>query len=232
MTFVVFAYNFEHWKTQAGLFNLYMNGFIPDMVILQDKKPLNFRHSEYRITPKYEYLIHPKQICKRLDFKFMVCDHDEYRNDMYYNSEYGVILGARILKEKTIKQFKGIINIHPGILPGNRGLDNLKWSLILGLPVGVTSHFIDHRIDMGLKIMDRQIQIEPGDSIRDLYIKQRNTEQYLLIETMKLLQGCDFKVYEIPYSPKFDAVPIDADYQQLINDRTNNTAELPAQRIY
>lgn len=226
MTFVVFAYNFEHWKTQAGLFNLFMNGYTPDMVILQDKKPLNFRQSEYRITPKGEYLIHPRQICKKLDFKFMVCDHDDYRNDMYYNSEYGVILGARILKEKTIKQFKGIVNVHPGILPGNRGLDNLKWSLILGLPVGVTSHFIDEKIDMGTGIMQKQIEIESGDSIRDLYIKQRNAEQEVLIKTMKLIDEGLPELQPIPYSPKFDAVLIDADYQKLINERTNNIPEL------
>lgn len=226
MTFVVFAYNFEHWKTQAGLFNLFMNGYTPDMVILQGKKQLNFRQSEYRITPKGEYLINPKQICKKLGFRFMVCDHDDYRNDLYYESDYGVILGARILKQSTIEQYKGIINVHPGILPGNRGLDNLKWSLILGLPVGVTSHFIDYRIDMGTGIMQKQIEIESGDSIRDLYIKQRNAEQEVLIKTMKLIDEGLPELQPIPYSPKFDAVPIDADYQKLINERTNNIPEL------
>lgn len=228
MTFVVFAYNFEHWKTQAGLFNLFMNGYTPDMVILQDKKQLNFRQSEYRITPKGEYLINPKQICKKLGFRFMVCDHDDYRNDLYYESDYGVILGARILKQSTIEQYKGIINVHPGILPGNRGLDNLKWSLILGLPVGVTSHFIDEKIDMGRFIMSDTVGIDKDDTIRDLYIKQRNLEQRLLIETMgNIREGLRVEDCKpIEFSKKFDAVYVDCDYQKLIHERTNNIPEL------
>ena len=66
--------------------------------------------------------------------------------------DLGVILGARILKKEIINAFKiGIINMHPGILPENRGLDNIKWSVVKNLPIGVTSHFIDPRIDMGEK---------------------------------------------------------------------------------
>lgn len=219
MTFTVFGYNFPHWKTQNGLINLFLNGFVPDMVILQNRKELIFKQSEYRITPKGEYLQEPSLICRKFGFRYCFQDHDQYNNKLMYESEYGVILGARILKEKTIKQYKGILNIHPGILPGNRGLDNLKWSIINGLPIGATAHFIDHRIDMGRLILSKNIIPEPGESIRDIYIRQRNLEQDLLIKSMELIkEGLKPEMCEpIPYSKKFDAVPVEPDYNKILN---------------
>jgi len=178
---IVFGYNFPHWKTQNGLINMVANGIIPDMVILQDKKQLNLPHSDYRITPKGEYLQEPKDICNMLGLNYDITDHD---NSPF--GDLGVILGSRILKKEVIERFsKGILNMHPGILPGNRGLDNLKHSITKRLPVGVTAHLIDHRIDMGLIIDTKIVPIYSDDTIRDVYIRQRNTEQELMINVLK-----------------------------------------------
>ena len=40
----------------------------------------------------------------------------------------------------------GIINIHPGLLPENRGLDNIKWALYHNMPQGLTVNFIRKRL--------------------------------------------------------------------------------------
>ena len=212
---IVFGYNFPHWKTQNGLINLWLNGYKP-FIILQDKKELNFKQSNYRITPKDEYLIDPKILCNKLGFKYIVCDHDVWNGE----DELGVILGARILKRETIERFsKGILNLHPGILPGNRGLDNLKHSLLKNLPIGVTAHFIDHRIDMGRILRTKEIKIYADDTIRDLYIRQRNLEQELMIEVLRDLDNITPIACE--YSEKFDAVDEDCDanflYELMIN---------------
>jgi len=203
MKFAVFAYNFPHWKTQAGLFNLVMNGFIPDVVILQDKKPLNIPISNYRIAPKDEYLLDPKHVCYGLGLDYWLSDHDTIKIANPEKDLFGVILGARILKQRTIDQFpKGILNIHPGILPGNRGLDNLKWSLVKGLPVGVTAHFIDSRIDMGYIVAKEEIKIYDDDTVRDLYLRQRDLQMKVLIDCMKLFakDGIHLNHYE-PCTP-------------------------------
>ena len=40
-------------------------------------------------------------------------------------------LGARILKPSAFSPFrKGVMNMHPGILPDNRGLDTIKWAIL------------------------------------------------------------------------------------------------------
>lgn len=215
MKFAVFAYNFPHWKTQNGLFNLVMNGFRPSIVILQDKKELNVPQSLYRITPRDEYLIEPLRICRNLELPFCIREHDTVLNVL--DCDFGVILGARILKQHTIDQFpKGILNIHPGILPGNRGLDNLKHAILKGLPIGVTAHFIDSHIDMGHIVAKTFIPVYPDESIRDLYNRQRNAEQELLIDVMQ-----QFKDYGIHYkqfekcgpSEKFGIVEPSKDYE-------------------
>jgi phosphoribosylglycinamide formyltransferase-1 len=207
MSFVVFGYNFPHWKTQMGLINLCANGFKPDLVILQDRKELKHKTSNYRITPQGEYLLEPKNVCKLLNLDYMIKDHDDYRNEE--EAEFAVILGARILKKKTIQRYyKGILNIHPGILPGNRGLDNLKWSILNGLPIGVTAHWIDERIDRGEIMFCKTVIVEEGDSIRDLYIKQRNLEQWTLVRAMECLEH---SVKPCEFSEKFDAVPDELD---------------------
>jgi methionyl-tRNA formyltransferase len=64
--------------------------------------------------------------------------------------DLGIILGARILDEDIIKTFKiGILNLHPGLLPDNRGLDTYQWAIINMIPQGVTSNLIDSKIDGG-----------------------------------------------------------------------------------
>ena len=176
----VFAYNFPHWKTQAGLFNLFLNGLIPDLVMLQDKKKLDIPHSDYRVVPRGEYLADPVDICRKLNIKYKIMDHEDSAG-----GGLGVILGARILSHDLINRYDNILNIHPGILPGNRGLDNLKHSIIKRLPIGVTAHIIDHRIDMGTIIDTRIVPVYQDDTIRDVYIRQRNCEQELLIDVIK-----------------------------------------------
>mgnify|MGYP003554512188 CR=1 FL=1 len=179
---IVFAYNFPHWKTGIGLISMVAHGFVPDLVLLQDKKNLTVPHSDYRITPKDEYLLHPIDICNMLGLEYKVMDHEDYGG----SDELGVILGARILSKDLIERMKkGVMNIHPGILPGNRGLDNLKHSIARRLPVGVTAHLIDHRIDMGTILATKIVPVYPDDNLRDVYIRQRGYEQKLLIETLK-----------------------------------------------
>lgn len=36
-----------------------------------------------------------------------------------------------------------IINAHPGYIPVVRGLDSLKWAIVEGLPIGVTTHLLE-----------------------------------------------------------------------------------------
>jgi len=77
--------------------------------------------------------------------------------------EIGLIAGARILSKAVIQSFtKGIINFHLGLIPEMRGLDCVQWAIYEGLPLGITSHLIDERVDAG-RIIERQILPEYSD---------------------------------------------------------------------
>jgi len=130
----VFGYNFKHWKTQAGILNLTLSGFKPDHVILQDWKQLNIPKPSVRITPNNLYLIEPTKLLQSLGISYTISDHnspDSIATLAEGDFSLGVILGARILSGEVIEQFeKGILNLHPGLLPENRGLDTIKWAIL------------------------------------------------------------------------------------------------------
>ena len=85
---------------------------------------------------------------------------------------HGIILGARILNKNVIDCFSsGIINFHPGVLPENRGLDNLKWAIYNNLPQWVTTHFIDENIDVGYEIYKEYLEVDVRDTLFDINSK-------------------------------------------------------------
>lgn len=188
----VFAYNFPHWKTQEGIHNLILNGFKPDIIFAADPVKLNFYQSKVRISPKDLYLTHPKDIAETHNIPYHVTIHNsEETKDLIqqYDLDVGIILGSRILKPIVIDQFKvGILNMHPGILPDNRGLDNLKWALINDHKQGVTTHLIDSKIDMGSMIEQEFIQIYKDDTLLDLHLRIQSLEQRLMISSLKALK--------------------------------------------
>ena len=63
-----------------------------------------------------------------------------------------------IYEQETLGAFKrGILNAHIGYLPGMRGRSVFEWSLVLGVPLCVSTFFIDQGIDTGRLIVDRYL---------------------------------------------------------------------------
>ena len=192
MNIGVFAYNFPHWKTQEGINNLIISGNKPKVIFATDPVKLNFYKSKIRITPKDLYLTHPEKIAKQhgIDYKVVIHNSEETKNLVKeYNLDLGVILGARILKPIAFENFNiGVLNMHPGLLPENRGLDNIKWAILDDIPQGVTTHLIDKSIDRGKSILKEKIKIYKDDSLVDLNIRIQNLEQKLMVDSIASLK--------------------------------------------
>jgi methionyl-tRNA formyltransferase len=62
---------------------------------------------------------------------------------------YVIVLGgSRIIRKHIIGiPSIGVLNAHPGLLPGYRGVDVIPWAIYYGDPVGVTVHFVDEGVD-------------------------------------------------------------------------------------
>ena len=70
------------------------------------------------------------------------------------------------INKSTIKKVKGIINIHPGILPNYRGSTCPEWTLFNNDPLGITAHLMDENYDTGPIIKIKYLKFKK-QSIRD-----------------------------------------------------------------
>lgn len=97
-----------------------------------------------------------------------------------WKPDIALILGARRLPKELLEGLPiPIVNFHPGVLPENRGLDAVPWSVRLRLPIGVSTHFIDHRLDAGAIISNSIIRDIPRDaSLADLYAAVSRLQYY------------------------------------------------------
>ena len=90
--------------------------------------------------------------------------------------------GCGILKKDTFfeKSTNGIINLHSGIVPDYRGVDNVYWCLHNDEPsqIGATIHYIVRHIDM-------------GDILAQVYPSINTTDDELTLFNKTILSGID-----------------------------------------
>lgn len=188
---VVFTYNFPHKKTQDFLFRLCMDGIIPKLIIAADPVRLDIPTPTIRVKPRHVDLIHPKELSHAFNIEYLIADHNSDRCcDVLKNKniDIGVIAGARILKEPVINSVKkGIINVHPGLLPEGRGIDALQWAIYENRPLGVTSHVINKKVDHGYIIKKEVIPEYKDDTFVDLSLRLEQEETNIITESVNIL---------------------------------------------
>ena len=175
MKIVLFVYDFPHKKSLKGMQLLKSKGIKDVYVVASPKVELKFRKSKNRVAVIENEIVEPANLAKEYGWESFVAGHNSEEALTFYKTikpSLGIVLGARILSKKVIDSFSnGIINFHPGVLPENRGLDNLKWAIFNNLPQGVTTHFIDENIDVGFEIYKECIDIDAEDSLFDVNSK-------------------------------------------------------------
>lgn len=80
--------------------------------------------------------------------------------DIIIAAFWGYILKPSLLELAPM----GAINMHPGYLPFNRGMNPNVWPFVEGTQAGATIHYIDNGIDTGDIIAQKQIPLEPIDT--------------------------------------------------------------------
>jgi len=80
------------------------------------------------------------------------------------------VLFDHILQPDMLDIFPlGCLNLHPALLPHNRGQYPNVWSIVDGSPAGTTLHFMDNGIDTGDIVAQRSIPVESYDTGETLY---------------------------------------------------------------
>ncbi len=85
-----------------------------------------------------------------------------------------MILGwwPAIVKKESIECVRlGWVNLHPSLLPYNRGKHPYYWSIVEGTPFGATLHFIESGVDSGPILFQKKVPVTPIDTGATLYNK-------------------------------------------------------------
>ncbi|NND52260.1 MAG: methionyl-tRNA formyltransferase [Flavobacteriaceae bacterium] len=83
----------------------------------------------------------------------------------------------------------GTFNLHASLLPNYRGAAPINWAIINGeTRTGVTTFFIDEKIDTGELILQQEVAIDKDDTAGILHDKLMITGAELVIQTVKLIE--------------------------------------------
>ncbi|MEH6705744.1 MAG: methionyl-tRNA formyltransferase [Galbibacter orientalis] len=98
-----------------------------------------------------------------------------------------VVVAFRMLPEVVWSMpTHGTFNLHASLLPDYRGAAPINWALINGeTKTGVTTFFIDEKIDTGAVILQKEIPIEADENAGALHDKLMNLGADLVTETLK-----------------------------------------------
>jgi methionyl-tRNA formyltransferase len=101
-----------------------------------------------------------------------------------------VVVAFRILpKEFFSIPPLGTINVHASLLPKYRGAAPINWAIINGeKETGVTTFFIDEKVDAGNIILQKKIEIGQDETAGELHDKLAKLGAEALLETVKIIQ--------------------------------------------
>ena len=135
------------------------------------------------------------ELCRQQNVPCLtVRDHNEARAlDLLRGLKPDVIAftgGGLLRKEILSIPSLGVLNCHSGILPLYRGMDVVEWPMIEGrlddVGVGLTLHFMDPGVDTGPILLQRRVQVRPGDTSVSL---RRHMEPQMVEVMLEGLRG-------------------------------------------
>lgn len=107
------------------------------------------------------------------------------------NTNLQIVVAFRMLPEAVWKMPQlGTFNLHASLLPQYRGAAPINWAIINGeIKTGVTTFFIDDKIDTGAIILSKELAIEPNETAGILHDKLMNIGKEAVIETIQNIEN-------------------------------------------
>ncbi len=107
------------------------------------------------------------------------------------NANLQVVVAFRMLPEAVWKMPKfGTFNLHASLLPNYRGAAPINWAIINGeTKTGVTTFFIDDKIDTGAMILSSEITIQSNENAGQLHDRLMNIGSVNVIEALQLIEN-------------------------------------------
>ena len=165
------------------------NGYNVVAVVTQPDKPVGRHGSVLRAPAVKEYalsvgipVLQPEKMK----------DPDFIEQLQAYQPDLQVVVAYRMLPEIVWNMPRfGTFNVHASLLPQYRGAAPINWAIINGeTKTGVTTFFLDHEIDTGRIIMQKEFDIPEEANVEYVYDHLMVLGAQIAIETIdKLLEG-------------------------------------------
>ena len=106
------------------------------------------------------------------------------------NANLQVVVAFRMLPEVVWKMPKlGTFNLHASLLPNYRGAAPINWAIINGeTKTGVTTFFIDDKIDTGAMILSKEAAISSTENAGELHDRLMSIGCEVVIKTLELIE--------------------------------------------
>ncbi len=211
----------------GSLQRLVENGYNIVAVVTQPDKPVGRHGSVLRPSPVKEYaLAHGLPVLQPVKMK----DEHFLEQLRSYNADLQVVVAFRMLPEVVwaMPRF-GTFNVHAALLPDYRGAAPINWAVINGETLtGVTTFFLDHDIDTGRIIAQRQFPIPDDADVEYVYDGLMQLGAQLCTHTVDLVLSTDGNAPSQPQqeSDAHHAAP------KIFKETCAIDFTLPAKRIY
>ncbi len=106
------------------------------------------------------------------------------------NANLQIVVAFRMLPKVVWEMPSlGTFNLHASLLPNYRGAAPINWAIINGeTKTGVTTFFIDDKIDTGAMILNSEIAIEPEETAGQLHDRLMHLGSTTVIDTLKVIE--------------------------------------------
>ena len=106
------------------------------------------------------------------------------------NANLQIVVAFRMLPKVVWEMPSlGTFNLHASLLPNYRGAAPINWAIINGeTKTGVTTFFIDDKIDTGAMILSSEIAIEPTENVGQLHDRLMYLGSETVVETLALIE--------------------------------------------
>jgi methionyl-tRNA formyltransferase len=129
------------------------------------------------------------------------------------NANLQIVVAFRMLP-KVVWQMPslGTFNLHASLLPDYRGAAPINWAIINGeKETGVTTFFIDEKIDTGAVILQSKVEISPTENAGELHDKLMQLGANLVLKTVQSIEAGAVKTFVQPLKETKTAYKLNKD---------------------
>ena len=129
------------------------------------------------------------------------------------NANLQIVVAFRMLP-KVVWQMPsmGTFNLHASLLPDYRGAAPINWAIINGeKETGVTTFFIDEKIDTGAVILQSKVEISPTENAGELHDKLMQLGANLVLKTVQSIETGAVKTFVQPLKETKTAYKLNKD---------------------